>query len=159
MSVQREHQPNRPPARNAHAVDHLCSHIVYRVPFYDTDAMGVVHHANYLRYLELLRVHFMEQHDEAYERYVAAGLNIVVTRVSIEYKKPCIFNDDISITGRLEWLKALSFGFSYVLMVEGKIVVTAATEHAMVGSDGKLKRIPAATRQRLSRLVVEPRVP
>ena len=34
------------------------SSIDYRVPFYDTDAMGIVHHANYVRYLELARVAF-----------------------------------------------------------------------------------------------------
>ena len=35
------------------------SSVQYRVPFYDTDAMAIVHHANYVRYLELVRVRFL----------------------------------------------------------------------------------------------------
>lgn len=130
-----------------------CSRLVYRVPYYDTDAMGVVHHSNYVRYLELLRVRFLEEHDQPYESYVSQGLHIVVTHVSVDYRSPCVFNDDICIVGRLAWLKLLSFGFSYSLEVKGVVVIEAKTEHAMVGTDGKLKKIPRAALQRLSRLL------
>ena len=53
------------------------SRIDYRVPFYDTDAMAVVHHANYVRYLELARVRFLAEHDEPYTRYVEQGYHVV----------------------------------------------------------------------------------
>ena len=32
------------------------STVQHRVPFYETDAMGIVHHSNYLRYFELARI-------------------------------------------------------------------------------------------------------
>ena len=35
--------------------------IMHRVPFFETDAMGIVHHANYVRYLELARVAWMDE--------------------------------------------------------------------------------------------------
>ena len=35
------------------------------VAFYETDAMGVVHHSNYLRFLEHARVQFLAEHDRA----------------------------------------------------------------------------------------------
>jgi hypothetical protein len=43
------------------------------VAFYETDAMGIVHHSNYVRFLELARVQFMADHDQPYSAYVAGG--------------------------------------------------------------------------------------
>jgi acyl-CoA thioester hydrolase len=36
--------------------------VQHRVPFYETDAMGVVHHANYVKYLELARIAWLDEH-------------------------------------------------------------------------------------------------
>ena len=47
----------------------------HRVPFYETDAMGIVHHANYVKYLELARVVYLEEHDRSYRDYMAEGLH------------------------------------------------------------------------------------
>ena len=40
------------------------------MPFYETDAMGVVHHSNFVRYLELARVAWLDAHDRPYVEYV-----------------------------------------------------------------------------------------
>jgi len=60
----------------------------YRVPFYDTDAMRVVHHARYVHYLELARIVFLDEHDRPYREYVAEGLHYAVTRVEVLYQLP-----------------------------------------------------------------------
>ena len=36
----------------------------HRVPFYETDAMGLVHHSNYVRFLELARIRWMDEHHQ-----------------------------------------------------------------------------------------------
>ena len=50
------------------------SEVRHRVPFYETDAMGVVHHSNYVRYLELARIAWLAVHDQLYALYVAQGM-------------------------------------------------------------------------------------
>ena len=40
--------------------------ITHRVGFHETDAMGIVHHANYLRFCENARVVWLETHDKSY---------------------------------------------------------------------------------------------
>lgn len=127
--------------------------LVYRVPFFDTDAMGVVHHANYIRYLELARVRWMDEHHEPYTAYVARGLHFAVTRVEADYRRGVAFDEEIAVTVWMEWLRGASLRMAYRLEVEGVVSVIAATEHAMVDDDGRVRRIPREWREALRDVV------
>ncbi|MGE4605331.1 MAG: thioesterase family protein, partial [Myxococcota bacterium] len=70
----------------------------YRVPFFDTDAMGVVHHANYIRYLELARIVWLDEHDVPYRDVAAAGIHYATTRVKLDYHYAARFDDSVEIT-------------------------------------------------------------
>jgi acyl-CoA thioester hydrolase len=124
----------------------------YRVPFYDTDAMGVVHHANYVRYLELARVRFLEEHDEPYVRYVEQGLHVVVTRVDLRLKRATRFDETLTVIGWIERVKHASIAFCYQIRCGAQITALAATEHAVINLQGKPVRIPPARRARLLEL-------
>ena len=53
----RRNRETDPSIHNAKAILH------HRVQFFETDAMGIVHHANYVRYLEMARIEWMDLHD------------------------------------------------------------------------------------------------
>jgi acyl-CoA thioester hydrolase len=129
------------------------SRIDYRVPFYDTDAMGVVHHANYVRYLELSRVGFLREHDEPYQNYVALGYHVVVTRVDIRLRQPSRFDDLLAVTCWLERVRNASLTFGYQIQCAGELITTALTEHGVVNMQGKVVRMPLDRRARLLALV------
>jgi acyl-CoA thioester hydrolase len=129
------------------------SRIEYRVPFYDTDAMGVVHHANYVRYLELSRVGFLREHDEPYQHYVAQGYHVVVTRVDIRLRQPSRFDDVLAVTCWLERVRNASLTFGYQIQCAGELITTALTEHGVVNMQGKVVRMPLDRRARLLALV------
>ena len=122
----------------------------HRVGFYQTDAMGIMHHANYAHLLENARVAFLAEHDEPYVRYVDAGLHFAVTKVEIEYLRPARFDDDVCTTVWIEWVRFASLGIAYELSVEGKVIARARTEHAMVNDKGNATRIPREKRMRLA---------
>lgn len=126
----------------------------YRVPFFDTDAMGIVHHANYVRYLELSRVAFLEQHDQPYQRYVDQGLHVAVIRVETRYHRSLRFDDRVQIACWLDWVKGVSLGFRYALHCQGHLVLTATTDHAVVDFQGRPHRIPKERRDAFRRLLV-----
>ncbi len=136
-----------PPAHAATSV--YC----YTVPFFDTDAMGVVHHANYVRYLELARIKFLAEHDEPYETYLAQDRHFAVTRCEVHYKKSARFGDVIEITCWLNRAGGASLELGYVMELDGELLVSAATEHAMVDGDGRPRRIPRERRESLRKLV------
>lgn len=128
--------------------------IVHRVPFYETDAMGIVHHANYIRYLELARVAWMDEHDRPYREYVAEGFHFATTRVEFDYKRSASFDDELHVRTWLDWVRGASLGMAYELTCGGDVVGTGSTEHALVDHEGRLRRLPAEHRDRLRALSV-----
>jgi len=136
--------PNSPPAGAK------TSTILYRVPFYDTDGMRIVHHARYVHYFELSRIAFLDEHDRPYREYVAEGLHYAVTRCELAYQTPARFDDRLEVTCWMEWLKRVSLAIGYVIRRGEDTIVTGVTEHAMVSDEGKLVAIPPARREVLS---------
>lgn len=128
------------------------STVTVRVPFFDTDAMGVVHHANYVRYLELARVRLLEEHQRPYGEWLARGLHFAVTRVDVAYHQAARFDERIAVTAWLRWVRGASLAIGYVLETDGRTLVTGTTEHAMVDDEGRLRRIPADLRGELAAL-------
>jgi acyl-CoA thioester hydrolase len=129
------------------------SRVEYRVPFYDTDAMGIVHHANYVRYLELARVRFLEEHDEPYERYVTQGYHVVVTRVEVALKRATRFSDTLQITCWLERVRAATLVFGYHIHNAEQLTLTGSTGHGVVNLEGRPVRMPEARRERFLTLL------
>lgn len=121
----------------------------HTVAFYETDAMGIVHHSNYVRFLEHARVRFMAEHDRPYTDYVAGGHHVPVTRVLVHYKRPCRFADVIDIECWLSWARHASLGFAYRLRVGDQVVAFAETDHAITDLEGRPTRIPEHMRERM----------
>ncbi len=124
----------------------------HRVPFYETDAMGIVHHANYVRYLELARIAWMDEHDRPYRDYIADGLHFSTTRVDLHYVRSASFDDVLDVTTWLDWVGGASLGMGYEIDRGDARVAEGLTEHAMVDGNGRPRRIPAERRERLSAL-------
>ena len=137
--------------------DARTSVVRYRVPFYDTDAMAIVHHANYVRYLELARVRFLHEHDQPYLRYVEQGFHVVVTRVDIRLRTPTRFDEELTVTGWLERVRNVSLTFGYQIACGERLTATAVTEHGVVDMQGNVARIPNEHKARLLSLVVPAR--
>ncbi len=122
----------------------------HRVPFYETDAMGIVHHSNWVRYLELGRIRWLDEHDRPYRDWVAAGYHYATTRVEMEYLRPASYDDVVEIHTWLEEVRGASLRMAYRLTRDGELLAAAATEHALVDLEGHPRRIPNEHRARLA---------
>ncbi len=118
------------------------SKLLHRVAFHETDAMGIVHHANYLRYFEEARVLWLEEHDQPYTAYIDRDLHFAVTRVEVDYHKSARFDDRIEVTTWLEQVRGASLRMAYRVTRSDELLITGATEHAAVDTEGRLRRIP-----------------
>ena len=125
--------------------------IQHTVAFYETDAMGIVHHSNYVRFFELARVRWLEEYDQPYTAYVDQGLNFATTHVTADYLASARFGDELSVTTWLEWVRGASLRMGYRIECNGRLNVTGATEHAAVNAEGRVRRIPKENRARLQR--------
>jgi len=121
----------------------------HRVPFYETDAMGIVHHSNWVRYLELGRIRWLDEHDRPYRDWVAAGYHYTTTRVEIEYLRPASYDDVLEIRTWLGEVRGASLRMAYRVTRGGELLAAAAKEHALVDLEGRPRRIPSEHRARL----------
>ena len=68
------------------------------VHYYETDMMGVVHHANYIHWMEEARIDFMDRLGFPYRKMEEEGVLSPVKSVSVDYKKPSTFGDEIGLS-------------------------------------------------------------
>lgn len=130
----------------------------YRVIYGDTDQMGVVYYANYLRWFEKGRSEFLRQIDLPYKTIEEQGLHFPVTEVSCRYFRSARYDDVITIATQLASVGRATLNFDYTISREGDSAALASgsTRHACVDADGRITRIPKNLAQRLARAWVTP---
>jgi acyl-CoA thioester hydrolase len=126
--------------------------IRHRVPFYETDAMRIVHHSNFVRWLEVARIQWLAEHHRPYPEYLAAGRHFAVIRVEVDYRLPVAFDDEVTVTVWPEWVRGATLRMAYRIETPRGLAAHAATEHAMVDDDGRPRRIPREERAQLAKL-------
>lgn len=113
-----------------------------RARFADTDAMGVVNHAAYLPYLEEARVEFLRSVGHPFAALRAEGIELPVVELTARYLRSVVFDELVDVHLVLASARAATFEIGYLLTVDGVPRVTAATLHAVTGTDGRPRRCP-----------------
>ncbi|HUF43429.1 MAG TPA: thioesterase family protein [Verrucomicrobiae bacterium] len=116
----------------------------YRVIYGDTDQMGVVYYANYLRWFERGRSELLRQIGLPYATIEAAGFHFPVTEVSCRYTQSARYDDVVAIETDLTDLRRASLLFQYRVSREddGALLADGFTRHACLDHGGQLTRIP-----------------
>ena len=114
-----------------------------RVQYYETDMMGIAHHANYIRWMEEARIDFMDQMGFPYARMEAEGIISPVRAVSCRYKKPCTFGDAVRISVAVEGFNGVVLTLRYDMPREadGALICQATSEHVFLRRDGGIIRM------------------
>jgi acyl-CoA thioester hydrolase len=127
--------------RSLDPADYVYRHDV-RVRFAETDAMGIVHHAAYLPYLEEARVEYLRAIGHPYSSLRAAGTDIAVLEASVRYLRPLHFDDVATVHLVPVTATRTSFEIDYLLTVDGVACSHAVTTHACVNERGRPTRLP-----------------
>lgn len=117
-----------------------------RVRYAETDAQGVVYHANYIVFFEVGRGAFLRAVGIDYNALEASGCFIVVAEAQARYLAPARYDDELVITTEVASLRSRSFTFRYVVQRGETRIAEGTTAHVCVGLDGKAMEIPAALR-------------
>lgn len=85
----------------------------YRVQYYETDRMGIVHHSNYIRYFETARTEYIRSVGLPYDKIEELGVLIPVLAVSAEYKNPAVYDEVLTLSCSMVKLAYASFEMEY----------------------------------------------
>ena len=113
-----------------------------RVRYVETDAMGFVHHANYLPWLELARLEMIDTLGLSYREMEKDGFFLPVLGVSIQYKKPAYFDDNITVNCMVKDRPGVRMTIHYEVFRDETLLCTGSTEHAIINREGQPIRPP-----------------
>ena len=112
-----------------------------KINYYETDRMGVVHHSNYIRYLEEARTEWLEVLNMPFDLLEKNKITIPILGVNCTYKYHVTFGDTILIkTYAKEYTGVrMTIGYEVTDKKNGNIVLTGETKHCF--TDRNLKPI------------------
>jgi acyl-CoA thioester hydrolase len=122
-----------------------------RVYFENTDAGGVVYHAEYLKFLERARTEWL-RHLGFDHQALARNHRVVfvVTQMAIDFMKPARLDDNLAVSVQLESLGKVRSVFVQEIRREEELLVRAKVTVACVtGEHFKPAEIPGALRQKM----------
>lgn len=113
-----------------------------RVRYYETDAQGVVHHANYFQYFELARVEQLLAQGYDYAHLERDGILLVVNKISAKYYRPGRFGDILRLQIRTVRARGARIDHQYRVLRGQEIIAEGESTIACVDREGRVQRLP-----------------
>lgn len=112
-----------------------------KINYYETDRMGVVHHSNYIRFLEEARCYWLEKAEMPFALLEENGITIPVLEVNCSYKYHVTFGDTILINVFAKEYTGVRMTVGYEVRDKktDKIVLLGETKHCF--TDRNLKPV------------------
>lgn len=107
------------------------------VQYYETDRMGIVHHSNYVRWMEEARLFYLGEIGYAYDKMENDGIISPVVSVECSYKKTSTYGDTINIEVTATGCNKIKLFLSYVMKNQNEdIVCEANSSHCFLNDKG-----------------------
>ena len=114
-----------------------------RVYYEDTDCGGVVYYANYLKYFERARTHYLEDHGISVLKLLQEGTQFLVVRAEVNYRSSALYGDTLSVDTTISEMGQASLTFAHTLREREtqRVVVEGSAKLVAVDLDRKVKRL------------------
>lgn len=114
-----------------------------KVRFVETDMMGVVHHANYLRWFEMGRVAYLRSCGIALGELMEEDIIFPITKVEVSYKNSCTFDDEFEVQTVMSGFNKAKMDFSYkvIRLRDGAVAVEGHTRNVFTDREGRIVRL------------------
>ncbi len=113
--------------------------------YHETDQMGVIHHANYPKWMEEARVAFLDEKGLSYRAMEEAGVVSPVVSLRIDYKRPARFDDELEV--RLSIARytgvRLEVDYTFFNRTRSELCATASSAHCFM-KDGRIVSLARA---------------
>jgi acyl-CoA thioester hydrolase len=122
-----------------------------RVRYAETDAMGVVYHANYLVWFEVGRGDYMRRIGMEYAAVEAGGHILAVSEAAARYVASARYSDLVTVRTWVEEVRSRTMTFRYEvqLTATGQVLATGFTRHICIDHAGRVTALPTTVRAML----------
>ena len=109
----------------------------HKAQYYETDQMGIIHHSNYIRWMEEARIDLMEQCGCGYVEMEAAGVISPVLSIECKYHSMVHFGDTVRIKTKLLSYNGVKMvlGYEMYQVKDGILCVSGKSEHCFINRE------------------------
>lgn len=102
-----------------------------KAQYHETDQMGVIHHAVYVKWMEEARVAFLDALGFGYVDIEREGVVSPVVGISIDYRRPTMFSDEVEIGVRIlkYSTRMLEIGYEIRNLTRGTLAAEGVSKH------------------------------
>ncbi|BET96241.1 tol-pal system-associated acyl-CoA thioesterase [Xenorhabdus taiwanensis] len=97
-----------------------------RVYYEDTDASGVVYHAQYLGFYERARTEMLRERGFHQQSMLDKQVGFVVSRMTIDYRKPAKLDDQLVVESEVTNIRGASLTFIQRIVDCNGVVISSA---------------------------------
>ena len=126
------------------------------VRYAETDAMGIVHHANYLVWFELARTRLCQETGTSYADIERSGYRLTVTATRTRYRRAARYGDCVDVVAWIRRLASRGVHFAYEVRRGPELLASGETEHVWIDASGSPCRIPEYLRDPFGRIAGHP---
>ena len=114
-----------------------------RIYYEDTDCGGVVYYANYLKYFERARTHYLEERGLSVTGLLKEGTQFLVVHAEVDYRSPARYGETLTIETAVTQIGRSSVTFAHVIRERAsqRVVVEGSAKLVTVDLQGKVKRL------------------
>ncbi|MGN0483553.1 MAG: acyl-CoA thioesterase [Lachnospiraceae bacterium] len=111
----------------------------HKAQYYETDQMGIIHHSNYVRWMEEARMNLMDQMGFSYKEMEEAEIISPVISIDVEYKSMVHFDDVVVIETCISNYDGVRLTIQYRMTDKktGELRCLAKSEHCFLNRSGK----------------------
>lgn len=110
-----------------------------KINYYETDKMGVVHHSNYIRFLEEARCYWLENLGMPFASFEKNNVTIPVLGVNCTYKHHVTFGDTLLINVIIKEYSGVRMTVAYEVLNKetNEPAIIAETKHCFTNKNLK----------------------
>jgi acyl-CoA thioester hydrolase len=114
----------------------------YKVYYEDTDSLGVVYYANYLKYLERGRTEYVGSRGRPIQEWNRDGYYFVVYEVQMRFRRAAALGDVVEVVSTFQRTSAYRGRFSQRIECRGEVLVEAEVDVVCVDPQQQLREFP-----------------
>jgi acyl-CoA thioester hydrolase len=124
----------------------------FYVRFAETDLMGIVHHSQYVVWMEEGRSDLMRRKGFTFDRWEAANIGFAVSEVKLRYHAPAHYGERVTVRTRVESLRSRQIVFRYEIVNADsqQLLVTGTVQLIVVNKQNQVRTIPREVQELLA---------
>ncbi len=124
----------------------------FYVRFAETDLMGIVHHGQYVVWMEEGRSDYMRRKGFTFDKWGQAGIAFAVSELNLRYHAPAHYGERVTVRTWIESLRSRQIVFRYEIINADtrQVLVTGTVKLIGVDKQNQVRTIPAEVQRLIS---------